>query len=137
MGIASAWGFELTKFFGQQGLDFVLIEAEMKGLGDELVQCRTELLAARIDLQRRRLVRDESAEAPARFDKALALQDLIDLHDGEGIDLHLRRKLADGRELLPVVQLAGEDALLELLLQLHVKGDAALGVKEKHGVVVQ
>jgi hypothetical protein len=34
-----------------------------------------------------------------------------------------------------VLQLAREDALLELLLQLHVERDAAAGVKEIHAVL--
>ena len=80
---------------------------------------------------------DVGAESAFGFDEAFPFQRLVDLDDGEGIDVELRREITHGGELRTVEKLAGKDALLELLLQLHIKGDAAGGVEEEHGVIVQ
>jgi len=50
--------------------------------------------------------------------------------------MQLCGKLAYRWELRPVAKLARENALLELLLELQVQGNPAIGVKEKHSVVV-
>ena len=45
-------------------------------------------------------------------------------------------KLAHRGELLPIGKLARENALLDLLLELQVQGNTAVGVEEKHSVVL-
>jgi hypothetical protein len=80
---------------------------------------------------------DEAADAPAGFDEPLALEVLVHLHDREGIDMEIGGEFADGRERRAIGDLAGENPLLKLLLELQVKRDAAVWVEEKHGVVVQ
>jgi hypothetical protein len=46
-------------------------------------------------------------------------------------------KLANRGELRSMLKPPGKDALLELLLQLHIEGDAAVGIEEEHGVILK
>jgi hypothetical protein len=137
MGGLHSFGFEVAKFFGEKGLDFLFAEAEMQGFGDELVEGGTDLAAACFDLEGRRLMGNIGAETAPRFDETLPFENLVDLGNGEGIDAQFRGEVAHGRELFTVEKLAREDALLELLLQLHVERDAAGGVEKVHGVILQ
>jgi len=135
MGIASFWVFELAEFFRKEGLHIFFIQAKMEGRGDELLDGRVELDAAGFDLQRGSLVGNVGTDASLGFDKTLAFQNLVNFADGQRVNVQLGGKFADGRKLRPVRQLPGKDTLLELLLQLHVEGDAAVGVKEEHAVL--
>jgi len=130
-------GLVLEKFFGEQGLDFLLAEAEVEGLDDELLNGRADLAAAGVHPEGGRLMGDEAADAAAGFDKAGFFEILVHFDDGERVDVELCRELADGRERSAVRELAGKDALLKLLLKLQVKRDTAGGVEEKHAVVLQ
>ena len=134
--LVPGFGFELAKFIGEKGLDFALGKAEMKRLGHELLHSRLNLPPARLQPQRRRLVRHVGAEAAPRLHKPVTFEQLVDLAHGEGIEPQLRGEIAHGGQLLPVGQLAGQDALLHLLLQLHIKWHAAGGVEQIHGVLV-
>ena len=136
MGRFHGFGFELAKFFGKKGLDFLFTEAEMHGLGHELLQRRANLAAAGIDPQCGRLMRDVGAKTAFRFDEAFPLQNLIDLGDRERIDSQLSGEVAHRGKLLSMEELARENALLNLHLQLHVEWDSAVGVQEIHGVLL-
>ena len=126
----------MLKFFGNERLDFLFPEAEVERFDHELLERRADLAPARLQLERGRLMRDVGAEAALRFDKPFALQVLIDFGDGQGIDAQFGRKVARRGELRAVGELARKDALLDLLLQLQIKRHAAIGVEQKHSVVV-
>jgi len=79
---------------------------------------------------------DKGADPAFGFHKPFLFQNLIDLGNCQGIEMQLCGKLAYRWELRPVAKLARENALLELLLELQVQGNPAIGVKEKHSVVV-
>jgi hypothetical protein len=127
----------LLEFLGKEGLDFLLAEAEVERLDDKLLDGRAELAAAGIHAQGGCLMGDEGADAAPGLDETLALEVLVYLHYRERIDVKIRRELADGRERGAVGKLAGENALLNLLLELQVERDAAVGVEDEHGVVLQ
>jgi len=116
-------------------LDFLFSQAEVKGFHDELLHGWADLQAARVNSKANRLMANVSSDAALCFDETLPFKNLVDLADREEIDVELGGKLADRRELRPVLQLPGEDTLLELMLQLHIEGNAAVGIQEKHGVV--
>jgi hypothetical protein len=130
-------GFELNKFLGQQRLHFLLAEAEMKGLYHELLHRRPDLPAAGVELERRGLMGDKTAHPAPGLHETGPLKVLVHLDHGERIDVEIRGELANRRERGAIRELAGENALLKLLLELQVEGDAAVGVEEKHAVVVQ
>ena len=136
MGFPFCLGLELPELLGEEGLDFCFAKAEVEGLHDELLQGRADLMAACVQFQAGRLMRDEGADPASGFDKAFFFQNLVDLGDGQGIDMQFRGEFAHGGELCPICKLSREDTLLKLLLQLQVKGDAAVGVEEEHGVLV-
>jgi hypothetical protein len=125
------------KFIGEKSPDLFFSQAEMKGFGDELFDGGINLAATGLYFESGRLMGDVGALAAPGFDEAVPFEDLVDLGDGEGVDAELGREVADRRQLGTLRKLSREDAVLELLLQLHVEGDAAVGVKEKHGVVEQ
>jgi len=126
----------LLKFFGNERQDFLFPEAEVQRFHYELLHSRTNLAATRLHFERGRLMRDIGAESSPRFDKTAAFQVLIDFGDGQRVDAQFRRELASRRELHAVRKLARKDALLDLLLQLQIKRHAAIGVEQKHSVVV-
>jgi hypothetical protein len=78
-----------------------------------------------------------SADSTFRFDETFPFKNLVDFGDGKGVDVEIGGKFAHRRELRPVLKLSRKDALLELMLQLHIKRDAAVGIKEKHSVVLK
>ena len=127
----------MLEFFGKERLDFLLAETEVEGLDDELLDGGADLLAAGVHSQGGCLMGDETADAAAGLDEAVAFEVLVDLYDRERIDVEIGGELADGGERCAIGELAGEDALLNLLLELQVERDAAAGVEEEHGVVVQ
>jgi hypothetical protein len=126
----------LSKFIGKERLDFLFPEAEMEGFNDESLHGGTDLGAARVDPEAGRLVGDIGADAAFGFDEVVPFEELINFCDGERVDVELGGKVADGGKLGSVGELSRENALLELVLQLHIKGDAAVGVEEEHGVIV-
>jgi len=81
-------------------------------------------------------MRDEGADPASGFDKAFLFQNLVNLGDGQRIDMQFRGELAHGGELSLICKLARENTLLKLLLQLQVEGNAAVGVELEHGVLV-
>ena len=134
----------MTEFFGKEGLDFLFVQAEVRGFGDELVEGGADLAAARLNLERGGLMGDIGAEAAAGFDETFPFEDLVDLGDGEGIDSQLRREVAHGGELFAVEKLAREDALLEQLRNTLAAIDLMVGhsvfervVKEANDVIRQ
>jgi hypothetical protein len=56
MVVASAFGFELTKFIGDEGVDFLLAEAEVEGLDHELFECGPDLVLS-FDANQRKLAK--------------------------------------------------------------------------------
>jgi len=127
----------MTEFFGKKGLDFFLGQAKVHRFGDELVDGWADLPAARLDPERGSLMADIRAQPAPGLDETFALEYLVDLGDRERIDPELRGKIAHGGELCAVPELPRENALLELLLQLHVERNAAGGVEKIHGVIRQ
>jgi hypothetical protein len=100
----------------------------MERLRDQLLHRGADLRAAGVDSKARRLVADVGPHTPFRFDEPFSLKILVNLRDGEEVDVKLGGKLANRGQLRPALNLTREDALLKLLLQLHVKGDAAVWV---------
>ncbi len=110
------FGFELAKFFGDEGLDFPFAKAEMDGFRDELLDRRIDMAATGLDLERGGLMGNVGAEATTGFDETFAFKNLINFGDGEGIDAQLRGEVAHRGKLRTVEKLPGQNALLELLL---------------------
>ena len=137
MRFGSGLRFELAEFFRDEGLDFLFGEAEVEGFDDELVEGGGEVVAAGVHFEGGRLMGDVGADATTGFEEAVFFEVLVNFDDREGIDVKLGGKVADGGELGAVGEPSGEDALLELLLELQVKRDAAGGVEKEHGVIVQ
>ena len=129
MRLFPGFGFELTKLFSDQGLDFFFAKAEVHGLGYELFDGRTDLSSPGFNLERGRLMGDIGAKAAPGLHEIFTLQDLINLGDGQGIDSQFRGKIAHGRELRAIRDLSSQDALLELLLKLHVERNSAVGIQ--------
>ena len=82
----------------------------------------------------RALPGDEGAGAMAQLDHALVLELAVGLGDGVRVDHELLRQRPDARQLLARPQRAGFDAVLHLLHQLEVDGNARRGIgPEQHG----
>jgi hypothetical protein len=137
MGFVSGLRLELAEFFGDEGMDFLFGEAEVEGFDDKLVEGGGEVAAAGVDFEGGRLMGDVGADAALCLDETFFLEVLVNFDDGEGVDVKLSGEVADGGELGAMGECPGEDALLELLLELQVKRDAAGGVEKEHGVIVQ
>ncbi len=118
------------KLFGQKRPDLFFTQAEVEGLGDELLDGRIDLPAPGFELEHGALVRDEAAEAVPGLDEAVPLEQLVDLRDGERVDAELGGEVAHGGKLGAAGELPGEDALLQLLLELDVERDPAVRVEE-------
>ena len=108
----------------------------MDRLGDELVHGGANLLAAGVHLQDGRPWGDIGADPAPRLDEAVALEELVDLGCGERVYVKLGGKVADRGKQGAVLKLPGKDALADLLLELDVEGDSAVGVEEEHGVLL-
>ena len=100
----------------------------MHRFGDELVERGTDLAAARVDLERGRLMRDIGAEAAPGLNKSFPFENLVNLGYGERIDPQFRGEVAHGGELFATEKLARQNALLQLLLKLDVERHSAVGI---------
>lgn len=125
----------MPEFLRDEILDFLFAETEVHGLDDELLDGGADLGAAGVDFQVGRLVRNVGADTSSGLQKAVTLEELIDFRDGEWIDLKLCGEFTNRRKLLSIRHLTREDALLELLLELHVDGHSAVVIQEKHRCV--
>ena len=127
---------QLAESLGKKGLDLALAQPEVGCLGDELVHGRAYMLAAGVHLEDRRPGGDKGSYPAPRLDEAVPLEELVDLGRGERVYVELGGEVANGGKRSPMLKLPRQYALPDLLLELNVEGDSAVGVEEEHGVLL-
>lgn len=128
--------FELLKFVMDEFDDFVFFQVQVLRLGDDLFDRLADERALFSGRMARAFAGNKCAEAAAGLGKALAFEQLIDLGDGEEIDLEFGGKVAGGRKFFILGELAAGDALAELLKELAVDRHPAVRIQvKKHSVV--